>query len=159
MYGPKAALLFVLVAAAACAPNIDLKQTLQVADVSSGWFDAGIVNGRKKIVPSVTLKLKKAPGTKLSWVALNGVFKAADGQPSDLDDDIYVQRVDFNGDEAGPITIQGVTGYTGEPPQSRADLLHHSQFRDMKARIFAKQSSAQWVELVEVPITRQLLTR
>ena len=57
------------------------------------------------------------------------------------------------------LTIRGKTGYTGEPPQSRADLLKHTMFRDMKMKVFAKQSAAQWVELSETPIVRQLLTR
>ncbi len=50
-------------------------------------------------------------------------------------------------------------GYTGDPPQTRAEMLKNSQFQDMEVRIFAKQSSSQWVELQRVPITRQLLTQ
>lgn len=159
MHALRISLVCLALVAAGCTKPVDLKQALTVSDVSTGWFDAGIVDGRNKIVPSVTFKLKKTPGADVTWIALNGVFSAVDGQPSDLDDDIYVQRVDFTGDETAPITIQGKTGYTGDPPQSRADLLKHSMFRDLKVKIFAKQSSAQWVELSETPINRQLLTR
>ncbi len=159
MHALRIPLVCLALVAAGCSQPADLKQALQVTDLSTGWQDAGIVDGRNKVVPSVTFTLKKNPGVDVSWVALNGVFSAADGQPSDLDEDVYVQRVDFNGDETAPITIEGKTGYTGDPPQSRADLLKHTMFRDMKVKIFAKQSSAQWVELVETPVTRQLLTR
>ena len=31
--------------AAGCASRVDLKQSVQVTDVSTGWFDAGIVDG------------------------------------------------------------------------------------------------------------------
>lgn len=159
MHALRVSLVCLALVAAGCSEPVDLKQALQVTDVSTGWYDAGIVDGRNKIVPSVTFTLKKAPGTDLTWVALNGVIRAVDGQPSDLDDDIYVQRVDFNGDGIASLTIRGKTGYTGEPPQSRADLLKHTMFRDMKMKVFAKQSAAQWVELSETPIVRQLLTR
>lgn len=159
MHALRISLVCLALVSAGCSKPADLKQALSISDVSTGWFDAGIVDGRNKVVPSVTFKLKKTAGTDLTWIALNGVFSAVDGQPSDLDDDIYVQRVDFAGDETAPITIQGKTGYTGDPPQSRADLLKHSMFRDMKVKIFAKQSSSQWVELGEAAITRQLLTR
>ena len=159
MYAPRILLVALALLVAGCGKPVDLKQALQVTDISTGWYDAGIVDGRNKVVPNVTFSLKKTPGTNIEWVALNGVFSAADGQPSDLDDDIYVQRVDFTGDQSAPITIRGTTGYTGEPPQSRADLLKHSMFRDMKVKVFAKQSASQWVELSETPIARELLTR
>ena len=50
-------------------------------------------------------------------------------------------------------------GYTGEPPQSRLEMLKNSQFRDVRARIFAKYSSSQWVEIGAVDVQRQLLVR
>ncbi len=159
MHALRIPLVCLALVVAGCTQPVDLKQALQVTDVSTGWQDAGIVDGRNKVVPSVTFKLKKTSGADVPWVALNGVFSAADGQPSDLDEDIYVQRVDFAGDETPPIPIVGTTGYTGDPPQSRADLLKHTMFRDMKVKIFVKQSSAQWVELAETPIARQLLIR
>lgn len=159
MYALRISLICLTLVWAGCSKPADLKQALQVTDISTGWFDAGIVDGRNKVVPSITFTLKKTPGSNIDWVALNGVIAAVDGQPSDLDDDIYVQRVEFSGAETAPITIQGTTGYTGDPPQSRADILKHTAFRDMKMKVFAKQSSAQWVQLAETPITRQLLTR
>jgi hypothetical protein len=140
-----------------CGPKVDLKQALEVTDTSSGWFDAGIQNGKNKLVPSVTFKLKKKPGTNLSSVSLNVAFIFVGSQ--DHQDDVYVQSVPFEGDETKPIVVRTQWGYTGDPPQTRAEMLKNSQFRDMEVDIFAKQSSSQWIELQRVPITRQLLTQ
>ena len=140
-----------------CGAPVDLKQGLQVTDVSSGWFDAGIQNGKNKLVPSVTFKLKKNPDVNLSSVSLNLTFMFIGSQ--DHADDVYVQSVPFEGNETKPIVVRTQWGYTGDAPQTRAEMLKHSQFRDMEAQIFAKQSSSQWVELQRVQITRQLLTQ
>jgi hypothetical protein len=145
------------VLASACGPPIDLKQAIQVTDVSSGWFDAGIQNGKNKLVPSVTFKLKKNPDVNLSSVSLNLTFKFVGSE--EHADDVYVQSVPFEGNETKPIVVRTQWGYTGDPPQTRAEMLSHSQFRDMEAQIFAKQTSSQWVELQRTPIARQLLTQ
>jgi hypothetical protein len=155
-----ARLLFLALAACAlhaCGKPVDLKQALQVTDVSTGWFDAGIVDGKNKLVPSLTFKLKKNGGVDLSSVSLNLTFTFAGDQ--DHTDDVFVQRVDFQGQETQPITVRTNWGYTGDPPQTRADMLKNSHFRDMDVQIFAKQSSSQWVELHRVRIARQLLTQ
>ena len=142
--------------AGACGKPVDLKQSLQVTDVTSGWFDAGIVEGKNKLVPTVTFTLRKAEGVTISSVALNLVFKTSD--TGDESNDEFVQRVEFNGNETAPIVVRSKSGYTADPPQSRADMLKHSQFRDMDVEIFAKQTS-QWVSLHKTRIERQLLTR
>jgi hypothetical protein len=141
----------------ACTSPVDLKQALQVTDVSSGWFDAGIVDGRNKLVPSITFKLKKNADVNLSSVSLNLTFTFAGDQ--EHTDDVYVQRVDFQGQDTAPITVRTKWGYTAEPPQTRAEMLQNSHFRDLDVQIFAKQSSAQWVELHRAHIAHQLLTQ
>jgi hypothetical protein len=141
----------------ACGAPVDLKQSLQVTDVSSGWFDAGIQNGKNKLVPTVTFRLKKNPDVNLSSVSLNVAFMFVGSQ--DHADDVYVQSVPFEGNETKPIVVRTQWGYTGDPPQTRAEMLKHSQFRDMEAQIYAKQSSSQWVELQRAPIARLLLTQ
>ena len=55
------AALLLATTSAACGPDVDLTKGLQILDVSSGWFDAGLVNGQtadtvgKTQVPSVLL--------------------------------------------------------------------------------------------------------
>jgi hypothetical protein len=149
--------------AVSCSRSVDVKQALEVADATSGWYDAGIVNGKNKIVPSVTFRLKKKPDADLAGVALNVVFRHPASPGTNLEEDwdeVFIQRADFKGaNETDPLTVRPEKGYTGDPPQSRLDILQHSQFRDVRARIFAKFSSSQWVEIGAVEVQRQLIVR
>ena len=108
-------------------------------------------------MPSVTFRLKQDPAADLSSLSLNLVF-TAEGDTEHFDD-VFVQRVAFNGNQTDPLTVRSKFGYTGDPPQSRAEMLKNSQFRDMNVQIFAKQSSSQWVELHRLKLPRTLLTR
>lgn len=157
------ALLAVLLVAVACSRSVDVKQALEVTDATSGWYDAGIVDGKNKIVPSVTFRLKKKPDVDVAGVALNVVFRhpAAAGTNLEEDwDEVFIQRADFkDANETATLTVRPEKGYTGDPPQSRLDILKHSQFRDLRARIFAKYSSSQWVEIGAVDVQRQLIVR
>jgi hypothetical protein len=141
----------------ACSKPVDLKQSVQIADVTAGWFDAGIQEGKNKLVPSVTFRLKKTADAGLSSLSLNLVFQA-EGSTEHFDD-VFVQRVAFNGNETEPVTVRSKFGYTGDPPQTRAEMLKNGEFRDMNVQVFAKESAAQWVELHRLTIPRQLLTR
>jgi hypothetical protein len=149
-------LLAAVLSCGACSKPVDVKQAVQITDVSSGWFDAGVQNGKNKLVPSVTFKLKKNADVTLSSISLNLTFIFIDSQ--EHADDVYVQSVPFVGAETAPIVVRSKWGYTGDPPQTRAQMLQNSHFRDMEVQIFAKQSSSQWVELQRVKIARQLLT-
>ena len=149
-------LLAAALSSGACGKPVDLKQAVQATDVSSGWFDAGVQNGKNKLVPSVTFKLKKNADVPLTSISLNLTFIFIDSQ--EHADDVYVQSVPFQGAETAPTVVRSKWGYTGDPPQTRAQMLQNSHFRDMEVQIFAKQSSSQWVELHRVKIARQLLT-
>jgi len=160
-----ASLLLAALAAApaACNRSVDIKEAIEVVDASSGWYDAGIVEGKNKIVPSVTFRLKRKGGADVAGVALNVVFRHPAPAGANLEEDwdeVFIQRADFrDADQTEPLTVRTEKGYTGDPPQSRLDILKHSQFRDVRARIYAKYSSAQWVEIGSVDVQRQLLVR
>jgi len=154
--------------AAGCSKPADLKQVLQVTDMSGGYHDAGIVDGRNKIVPTITFRIKKSTDDSLRPLSVNIVFKqlpkpgaaVAPGQPAENDfDEVFKQSVAFDGDHTDLLTVRASAGYTGDPPQSRADLLKHSQFQDMRVHLFAKHSSSQWVEIAQFDLPRQLLTQ
>jgi hypothetical protein len=151
--------LAIALAVASCAKPVDLRQTLEMTDLSSGWFDVGVVNGRNKIVPSATFRLKKKPPADFDRISVNALFRAVDGKESELDNDVFVQRVDFNGGDSAPLTIRADNGYTADPPQSRAEMLKHSQFRDMRVQILVKVGSSQWTDLGWIDVKRQLLTQ
>ncbi len=148
----------VLALSSGCSDPVDLKQAVEVVEVSSGWFDAGVVEGKNKIVPSVSFRLRKKSNAEMRPLALNLVFNNADGSPSSFED-IYLARVPFEGGQTELITARSKNGYTAEPPQTRADMLKNSAFHDVAIQIFAKQSSAQWVELQRVTVQRQILTQ
>jgi hypothetical protein len=139
-----------------CRERVDLKEAVQVTDVSSGWFDAGVQNGMNKLVPSVTFKLKKTRDVDFSALSLNLTYKLVGS--TENSDDVFVQNVPFEGSETAPIVVRTKWGYTAAPPQTRAEMLQNSHFSDVEVQIFAKQSSSQWVELERVKVARQLLT-
>ncbi|HEX9368728.1 MAG TPA: hypothetical protein VF921_19000 [Vicinamibacterales bacterium] len=151
-----------------CSRPVDLKQALQIIGLTGGYHDAGIVEGRNKLIPTITFRLKKSTGDSLRPLALNVVFKrlpragvaAAPGSPAEEDwDEVFVQDVPFEGNQTAPLTITPKAGFTGDPPQSRADILKHSLFQDVRVHVFAKHSSSQWVEIGSYDIPRQVLAQ
>jgi len=156
------------VAMAGCGAPVDLKQVLQIEGVSGGYRDAGIVDGRNKVVPTLTFKLKKSTDKSISPLSLNLSFRKLPppgatpppGSPKEEEwDDAFTQSVPFHGNETAPLTYKIGAGYTGDPPQSRADILKNSHFQDVRVHIFAKHSSSQWIEIGQYDIPRQLITQ
>jgi hypothetical protein len=165
---PAAVVMALPLFAAGCSKPVDLKQALQVTNMSGGYYDAGIVDGRNKIVPSISFKIKKSTENSLRPLSVNVVFKqlpkagtaVAPGQPAENDfDEVFKQNVPFTASETDPLTVRATAGYTGDPPQSRADMLKNSQFQDMRVHIFAKHSSSQWVEIAQFDLPRRILTQ
>ena len=152
-----------LLALSACTTSVDVKESVEIVETSSGWFDAGIVDGKNKIVPSVSFRLRKRDDVDLDGVALNVIFRhppAGEGAAEDEWDEVFVQNAAFSeGNQTPLLVIRTDKGYTGDPPQSRMDLLQHSMFRDLRARVYAKYGSTQWVELGAIDVERRLLTR
>lgn len=151
-----------------CSGPIDLKQVLQISDLSGGYHDAGIVDGRNKLIPTIALRIKKSTDDAIRPLSLNVVFKrlprpgvaVPPGSPAEEDwDEVFVQNVPFEGNQTAPLTVTPKAGFTGDPPQSRADILKHSQFQDVRVHIFAKHSSSQWVEIGTFDIPRQVLAQ
>ena len=142
--------------AAGCGGTVDVKQAIQVTDVATGWFDAGVVDGKNKLVPSATFRLRNGSTRDLSALSLNIVFKFSDNG-EDLEE-IFKQRVPLENKQSELLTVRSQAGFTGEPPQTRADMLKNSYFRDVDAVIFVRQASAQWIELHRVRVDRHLLT-
>ena len=68
--------------ATACGHDIDLATSLQVDAVTTGWFDAGIIEGKKKLVPAVSFTLKNASDQKLRVLQVNASFRRV-GDPDE----------------------------------------------------------------------------
>lgn len=162
------AVLALLAPAWGCSAPVDLKAALQLTDVTAGYFDAGIVDGKNKLVPSVTFRLKKSVDDSLRPLSINVSFKqlpqagtaVAPGSPAESDwDEVFLQSVPFEGNQSGPLTFKATNGYTGDPPQSRADMLKNRYFQDVRVHVFAKHSASNWVEIATLDIPRQVLTQ
>jgi hypothetical protein len=146
--------------AISCGPTVELKQALQVTELSGGWYDAGIVDGKNKLVPSMSFRIRKPADVQLRSVALNIIFKRVmpDKKTEEDLDEVFLQKVEFSeGNQTPLLTVRTQHGYTGDAPQTRAQILEHSQFQDARAVVFAKQSSTTWVELVRYDVPRVLL--
>jgi len=154
--------LFVLAAfvCAACGPTVDLTKGLNVTVLSSGWYDAGIVNGQNKLVPSIVFTVTNVSDRELTTLQVNALFRRVTEQ--DEWGSAFLTVAGSEGLAPGattpPLTIRSQLGYTGAD-QSRQEMLHNSHFVDAKVELFAKYASAQWVRVAEHQIARQLLTK
>jgi hypothetical protein len=153
--------VMVALAAAGCGPTVDLSKSLQVQHVSSGWYDAGIVDGKNKLVPSVTFSVRNTSDQKLPVLQVNALFHRVN-EPKDEWGSGFISAAGSEGlapgAVAGPLTIKSPLGYTGSD-QTREEMLHNSQFVDAKVDLFAKYGSTQWTKVAEFPIERKLITK
>jgi hypothetical protein len=159
------AVLLVAVAAvsfAGCGSRqVDLAKALQVTEVTTGWFDAGIVEGNKnKLVPSVSLRLKNTDTQALASVQLFARFSQLNDQ-QEWGTPPYVRAIGPEGLPPGQSTplmiLRSNLGYTGEQP--RLDMLQNAHFVDARVEIFVKYMANNWVKLADRQIARQLITR
>ena len=143
-----------------CGPTVDLAKGLQVQDVSTGWFDAGIVNGKNKLVPSVSFKLKNVSDQRLAVLQVNALFRRL--TEKDEWGSGFLTAAGSEGLAPGAttqmLTIKSQLGYTGSD-QSRQQMLQNTHFIDAKVELSGKYGSTQWVRLGDFPITRQLITK
>ena len=145
---------------AACGPSIDPITVLEPVDVVTGWFDEGIVEGKNKLVPSVTLKFRNKSSTAVSSIQVNAIFRQI-GDPKMWGEHygwaVAAKETLAPGAETKVLVMRSALGYTGEQP--RMQMLQNREFIDAKVDIFLKTGSRVWSKLGEYPIQRQLLTR
>jgi hypothetical protein len=142
-----------------CGPAIDLKQSARLVDVTTGWFDAGVQeDGKNKLVPSISFRIKNDGAASIGSTQLNLIFKR--GAETDEWTTSFVKGIGSDGLAPGATTRQLVVraqqGYTGTQP--RLTMLQNTQFVDFRVEVFGKHGSTTWSKLGEFPITRQLLT-
>jgi hypothetical protein len=158
--GAQCLLLFSsLVGATACGPSVDLATGLEIDEISTGWLDAGVVDGKNKVVPAVTFKLKNVSDQRLSTLQVNAIFRRVNSNEEWGDGfrTVAGSRGLLPGAATDSVTINAQLGYTGA--DSHAAMLYHSQFVDAKVDLFAKYGSGQWARIGEYPIMRQLIER
>ncbi len=150
--------LLTVIVAVGCGPQVDLAKGLEVGDVSTGWFDAGIQDGKNKLVPVVSCRLKNVSGQTLPVLQVNAIFRRVN-EPDEWGSG-FVTAAGSSGLAPGAetqVTIKSNLGYTGTEP--RQQMLQNSQFVDAKVQLFAKYGSGQLTRIGEYPIARQLLTQ
>jgi hypothetical protein len=149
-----------LIAVLAGCRNIEVEKAVQITDVQTGWYDAGIVVGLKnKLVPSISLRLHNVSQEPVNSVQLNAIFRRV-GEQQEWGAH-YVMAIPRRGglapgEKTRPIVLRSEGGYTGT--QSRLNMLQNREFVDAKVEIFARRGSQNWVKLGEQQIGRELLT-
>jgi hypothetical protein len=140
-------------------PAPPLDQQIQATVVGTGWYDAGIENGKNKLSPTITLVLKNIGDEPLRSLQLNAVFRRV-GETEEWGG-AYVQVAGSDGLAPGaqtrPIVLRSQLGYTGTEP--RAQMLKNRLFLDVGVQVFAKRAALQWAKLGEWPINRELIYR
>ena len=153
-------LLVVAAAFSSCNRGVDPTTVLEPLEITTGWFDQGIVEGQQnKLVPSITLKLRNKSGEPVRSVQINAIFRRVN--ETEMWGEHYgwaVQREPLAPGALTPeLVLRSGLGYTSTEP--RLKMLENSQFVDAKVEIFLKQGSRVWAKLAEFPIERQLLTQ
>jgi hypothetical protein len=150
-------ILIGLLGCAGCARPVDLTKGVQVLDVTTGWYDAGIVNGQNKLVPSVSFTLKNVSDQTLSSLQVNALFRRV-GDPAEWGSGWLTaagSRGLAPGASTPPLTTRSQLGYTSSDP--RQNMLHNKEFVDAKVELSVKYGSGQWTRIGDYPITRQLI--
>jgi hypothetical protein len=142
-----------------CGHNFDVEKVLTITDVHTGWYDTGIVQGKNKLVPSISLKLQNTSNEPVENVQINAVFRRV-GEPEAWGEH-FVAAIDRRGIQPGQrgdsLVLRSTLGYQGT--ESRLQMLQNKQFVDAKVEIFGKHGSRTWQKLGEYQIDRQLLTQ
>lgn len=160
MVGMRRFAFVLLLAATGCTRNIEIVKVLDVTDVHTGWYDAGLQgDGKNKLVPSVSLKLQNVSDEPVRGVQINAIFRRVN-EPEAWGEH-FVRAIGPDGLDPGetgaPIVLRSNLGYTGTEP--RMQMLQHREFVDARVEIFGRQGSQTWVKLAEYQIDRQLLTQ
>ena len=152
-------LLLGLLASTACGPTVDLRKGLQILDVSTGWYDAGLVDGQNKLVPVVSFKLKNVSDQKLVTLQINALFRRVEEKEEWGSG--FLTAAGSQGLAPGAttptLTVKSNLGYKG--PEPRQEMLRNTHFVDAKVELSAKYGSTQWVRIAEYPIKRELITQ
>jgi hypothetical protein len=153
-------LVFALSVSGCSGPTVDLKQGLQIDVVDTGWFDAGIVDGKNKLVPTVSFTVKNVSDQKLVSLQMMASFFRVSDTASEWGNSL-LNVVGSEGLAPGatsaPLTMKSPLGYTGTDP--RGDMLKNAQFVDAMVKLVAKYAAIQWTHVREVPIERKLITQ
>lgn len=150
---------------AACTPPLDLTKDIAIVDVTSGWYDAGIVKDaegdKNRLVPAISFSLKNTTADKtIRGVQINAVYRRVVEKDMEWGT-TWVYGIGSDGLKPGATTkllvLRGDRAYLGLQP--RLQMLQNRDFVDATVDVMAKYDAQQWTKLGTFPITRQLLTQ
>ena len=163
-FGARAAVAALVLAAAiataGCGESLDVASELLVTEITTGWFDSGILeDGKNKLVPTISFQLTNGAQGEITTVQVNGVFRGVEENDQEWGN-AFVLAIGADGlpvgDSTRPIVMRSRLGYTSDEP--RLEMFQHRLFMDAKVELFAKHHGNPWVKLGEYVIDRQLLT-
>jgi len=152
-------ILLAMLAAGCGGPPVDLTKGLEIVDDSTGWYDAGPVNGQNKLVPSVTFKFKNVSDQTLDVLQANVVFRRVTEDKEWGSSFVKITGTEGLAPGAASETqnVRSQLGYTGS--ESRQQMLENKEFVDAKIQVFAKYGSTQWQKVGEYTVPRTLITK
>jgi len=152
-------LLAVLGLAGCAPPNIDVATAIKITDPVTGWYDAGVVGGMNKLVPSASFTVTNAGPDRVNSLQVFSVFRFT-GESEELGSSMLV----LHGADAlaprgtsKPFTVRGTWGFTSLKP--RAEMLVAKEMRDAHVEVFAKYGASPFIKVADLPVRRQLLTQ
>lgn len=139
------------------ARHIDLATSVRVEDVAGGWSVGTGVDGRARLLPTVSFQLRNVSTAPLASVQVNVIFHRAGDRDvwSDVVRHAISSRAVDSGIATGPIVAQAPVGYTGD--DDTRSLLKHPQFVDSSVSIYARHGAEHWTYLGEYPLPREIV--
>lgn len=125
------------VVTAACGSS-DLSKDVQVTVASSGYYDLGVIDGKTKIVPGASVRVKNIGTAPLDGFQISASFWLAgdDGMKDEIQLMSLVAKGLAPGAESEPILLKASHGYTLDVPRSQA--FQNSLYRDFTIRVLGK---------------------
>ena len=102
-------------------PSISSK-ALQIDIVATGWFDAGIVDGKNKLVPTVSFTVKNVSDQKLVSLQMMASFFRVSDTSSEWGNSLLTVAGSEGlapGATTPTLTMKSPLGYTGTEPRGR----------------------------------------
>jgi hypothetical protein len=141
----------------------DVKTDLEVVDVDTGWYTLGLVRegpdqGKTKLVPGVSIRLKNISAEPISAVELNAVFRHVEDQA--VIDEHFVTGIPRKapvaaGETSGRVVLRSEVGAVGV---ETLDLMFkNSHFKDVRVTILGRHGRNNWATMAVVPIERKPL--
>ena len=124
-----------------CGASVDAVASLEPIDVTTGWFDDGLVaGGKNKLVPSVSMKLRNKSGAPLESIQINAIFRRVGEK--EMWGEYFgwaIPRTEplAPGAETKLLVMRSTLGYTGT--QARMQMLQNHEFVDAKVEIYVKK--------------------